>query len=184
MPWFGLVGLLPGTREPVLWPKEILDGVVGSEWLFWSIHHQQHHLNTPYAIKPVLSSQTTIRPSQTKATVKVDTAAGSSLYFFQEHCARGYSPNFGIYADLFNACANSPAMHMDQALVRASNLRNKISVEYKSLPKPVYHTMIKVKIALLLGQHSSLVAHWLLVSGDHCLNPSGGEKISSFVSEL
>ena len=30
-------------------------------------------------------------------------------------------------------------------------------------------------------KHSSLVAHWLLVPGDHGSNPSGGEKCSYFI---
>ena len=29
-----------------------------------------------------------------------------------------------------------------------------------------------------MGQHSSLVAHWLLVAGDHGSNPGGVEKIT------
>ena len=29
-------------------------------------------------------------------------------------------------------------------------------------------------------QHCSLVAHWLLVPGDHSTNPGEGEKFSSF----
>ena len=62
---------------------------------------------------------------------------------FQEFQDRGYSPNFGIYADLFNACANSPPIHKDRALVRATTLRNKLSKQYTTMPKPVYNNMIK-----------------------------------------
>ena len=37
---------------------------------------------------------------------------------------------------------------------------------------------------LLVGQRSSVVAHWLLVPGDPGLNAREGEKISSFIFEL
>ena len=33
-------------------------------------------------------------------------------------------------------------------------------------------------ISCQVGQGSSLVAHWISVSGDHGSNPDGGEKIS------
>jgi hypothetical protein len=64
----------------------------------------------------------------------------------KEHESRAYTPNFGFFADLFNACANSPDLHKDRALVRATGLRKKLSERYDQLPKPVYHTMIKVKM--------------------------------------
>ena len=37
------------------------------------MYHSQSQ--NPYALKPVLSSQTSIRPSQTKTVEKIDTAA-------------------------------------------------------------------------------------------------------------
>ena len=35
----------------------------------------------------------------------------------------------------------------------------------------------------LRDQHSSLVAHWLSVPGDHSSNPGGGINFSSFIYE-
>ena len=44
--------------------------------------------------------------------------------------------------------------------------------------------IFRVKIVLVRGQSSSLVAHWLLVPGYRTLNPGGGEKFSSPLSFL
>ena len=47
---------------------------------FWENIPPTQQSHNFYAIKPVCSAQTTIRPSQTKATIKVDTAAGLLNY--------------------------------------------------------------------------------------------------------
>ena len=68
-----------GAREPV----HSLQNVCGYLLCVCTIiHHLLHQLTNPYDIKPVLSSQTTIPPSQTKAMENIDTAAVHYIMFY------------------------------------------------------------------------------------------------------
>ena len=69
---------------------------------------------------------------------------------YRQYTARRFPNNFGIYADLFNACANCPKdgkegnVIQSRALQHAKKLYEKIfSNTNGNLPSPVYHTMIK-----------------------------------------
>ncbi len=64
--------------------------------------------------------------------------------------------NFGVYADLFNACANSPFPR--DALDDARYLRRQLAQKHQELPQVVYHTMLKA-----LGRCGDLGAALLAV---------------------
>ena len=83
-------------------------------------------------------------------------ACGSKGYsdkafeLYSQYTARRFPVNYGIFADLFNSCANCPKSEEDngiiqaRALQHAKKLYSKISSQFnENLPPVVYHTMIK-----------------------------------------
>ncbi len=59
----------------------------------------------------------------------------------REYRKREFRTNFGIIADLFNACANSP--FRESALESARGLRRSVLERNLHLPDVAYHTMVK-----------------------------------------
>lgn len=68
---------------------------------------------------------------------------------YRQYTSRQFPNNFGIYADLFNACANCPKTE-DKGVVQARALRHAKQLYFKmltkfsgKLPPEVYHNIIK-----------------------------------------